>query len=123
MNAIDLLGINKNKRQYPEFQKAVVIKSVKGGERRIKFEYHTLTGAKYTLTSVGLPGLEMSVPTKTIRTTRLDIPFVKGDSVEIDGEIWTITDLEISYDNLAAQMTGHASKGWIIYLNGGKGNG
>lgn len=123
MNAIDIIGLNKNKREYPQFQKATVIKAVKGGERKIEFRYHTLTGAKYTLTSVGLPGLEMTVPTMTIRTTRLDIPFVKGDSVEINGELWAISDLELSYDNLAAQSTGDAIKGWIIYLNGGKGSG
>lgn len=123
MNAIDILGINKNKREYLQFQNAVVIKSVKDGELRIAFKYSTLTGAKYTLTSVGLPGLDMSVPTKTIRTTRLDIPFVRGDSIEIDGDVWTVSDLEIAYENKSAQLNGNANKGWILYLNGGKGSG
>lgn len=122
MNAIDLLGINKNKRAYPQFQNATVIKSINGSEKRIDFKYHTQTGAKYTLTSAGLPGLEMSLPTKTIRTTRIDIPFVKGDSVEIDGNLWTVTDAEFAYDNKSAQMTGNATTAWILYLSGGKGN-
>lgn len=122
MNAIDIIGINKNKRKYPEFENASVIKAVKGGETRIDFKYHTVTGSKYTLTASGLFGLETPVPTKTIRTSRLDIPFVQGDSVVIDGELWTVTDLEKFYDSLSAQMLGGADKGWLIYLNGGKGS-
>lgn len=123
MNAIDILGISKKKNSYPEFQHATVIKSVSGGEKEIDFKYANIAGSKYTLTSVALPGLETPVPTKTIFTSRLDIPFATGDSVAIDGAIWTVADLERSYDNKAAQLTGKAEKGWTLYLNGGKGNG
>lgn len=127
MNAIDILGLSRNKRTYPQFLNAAVLKSVNNfgwqSQSKIHFKYCILTGAKYTLTSAGLPGLELSVPTKTIYTSRVDIPFVIGDSIEIEGELWTVKDVEKSYDNKSAQMTGDGTKGWILYLNGGKGNG
>lgn len=123
MKAIDILGLGKNKREYPQFQKAEVIKAIEGGQKRVPFKFSVVNAPKFTLTAVGLPGLETAVPTKVIRTTRIDIPFVQGDSVSIDGEIWTISDLEFVYDNKSAQVTGNAVKAWTLYLNGGKGNG
>lgn len=123
MNAVDVLGITKSKTGNPQFQKAVLLKKVTNGIKRITFTFSEVAGAKFTMTSVGMPGLDVAVPTKTIRTSRMDIMFVSGDSIEIDGEIWTVADLEYVFDNRSAQITGNSKKAWILYLNGGKGNG
>lgn len=123
MNAIDVLGLTKRNTGYPQFQKAVLLKNAENGVKRIEFKYSVITSSKFTLTATGMPGLDLAVPTKTIRTSRLDIAFVMGDSVEIDGRIWTVADLEYVYENTSAQVTGRAEKAWVLYLNGGKGIG
>lgn len=122
MNAIDILGITKCKTGYPQFQKAVLLKAIKGGVKRIVFKYSIDVGSRFTLTAMGMPGLETSVPTKTMRTSRIDLPFVNGDSIEIDGELWTVGEVQFVYNNKSAQL-GDARQAVVLYLNGGKGNG
>lgn len=122
-NAIDILGTNKNKRANLEFHKARLVKAVNGGTLKIEFMYSVVANARFTVTTTALAGFETTVPTKTIRTTRIDLPFVNGDAIEIDGELWTLGDIEPITSNQSAQVLGDGVVAFNLYLSGGKGNG
>lgn len=135
MNPIDILGLNKKKSNNPEYRRAVLLRAgegervvnadgtVGGSYKKIEFSYSNASETRFTLTTTLMAGLDVPLPTKAIRTTRLDIPFAKGDAVLIDGIIWTVKDISFDEDDRRAMLSENAKTAVVLYLEGGGGNG
>ncbi len=123
MGYIERIGMNKRKSEAREFHRGFVTKSIENGTQDIWFSYNIVTAEIFTATNSMLQGLEFSTPTMTIRTTRLDIPFVKDDTINCNGVNWTVSDVNFEEDEARAMLTGNGKVAYILYLRGGKPSG
>ena len=95
---------------------------IKAGEKSLtytEFCYGEVQARQYLASSSVMP-LEFVKPTETIRTSRVDLPFAKGDVVSLhDGSRMTIKD--VSYDMSAerALMGIDARTAVVLTLEGG----
>jgi hypothetical protein len=121
MSGLDKLGLAVNKRTNREFLKACVRKKTDLGEVKFYFWYSVVAQKRFAEMTTPFVGVDIALPTRTIRTTNTEISFVKGDLIHIEKESWTVKDIEYDENNDSAMLTGQSKQAVILYLEGGKG--
>ena len=116
MNMIERLGMTRNGRTVKDTHTGVLLRRDKyGTEIRTPFAYAVVQPDSYAVVTSALPGFEYSQPSVTIRTIRVDLPFVDGDKIQTDdAQIRTVQSIQAEIYNDAR----HASA-YVLTLTGG----
>ena len=98
-------------------------KLLKGGDKqiiKIPFKYSAYAPRQYNTAMSALPGLEYVSVYEQIRTSRIDLPFAKGDKIIlVDGRTMTVDSAMTQIENNKGVYSNDIRTAWIITLNGG----
>jgi hypothetical protein len=109
----------KNAKGGRELLTGYLLKAAVGYISETPFKYGTVNARNFELTTAGLP-LQHVLPTETIRTSRVDLPFASNDKIRLyDGRIMTVQNVGTETDDRRAQMGLPNIIGYIITLSGG----
>lgn len=110
----------QNNRTHREFLQGNLLKAGKTSIVEIPFMYSSYAPRQYNAAVSALPGFEYVLPYEQIRTTRLDLPFAKGDKIKLcDGRTMTVENAMTQIDNNKGYMSSDIRTAWVITLSGG----
>ena len=122
MNAIDKMGLTRNKRG-KKLQIGCLLRTENEQLVKLPFEFSNVLQSGFHIAASMLPGFEYAQPTLTIRSYRTDLPFALGDKIQIAGRVWSLKhlDTEEYSSTLSGQVSGLPSA-FVLTLEGGAPN-
>lgn len=113
------IGIMDNGREKPQLSTGFLLVAKSKRIQRMEFKYSS-ERTDFNVTLGGI-AIEHTLATKTIYTTRTDLPFAGGGKIELsDGNVMTIESVGKVEDKKKAYFNGDGLVGFNIVLEGGE---